>query len=335
MSTAPSISVIVPTYNRADLLPETLETILAQTLRPAEILVVDDGSTDATEAVVARHGPTVGYLRIPNSGHLRARNIGLERVSGALLAYCDSDDLWHPEFLATAARAWRLEPATRAAFANFRIIRDTEWTEKEKFAAAPPGYWEGLRDLDPEIAVFDTPVVERLIRFQPFFPSCMVVERAFFRAIGGWDEAMAPFVGRDFGTMLRLAEHPPIAVLRRPLVGIRKHHGNMSGDVQKMNLGDANVLETALRMRPSLAPYAAEIRASVQRRRLDALELAFARRDWAGVAEIRALLGAAALSGRVGLKARIAALPAPVRGPLASVLLGLGSMRAALTANRR
>jgi hypothetical protein len=90
-----------------------------------------------------------------------------------------------------------------------------------------------------------------------------------------------------------------------------------------MNLGDACVLEHVLATRPSLAPLAAAIRASIARRRMEALDSAFARRDFAAVRRIAAQLGA--LSGRTRLKRLVAGLPAPLREPAAALLLAAGS----------
>lgn len=321
------ISVVVPTYNRAALLPATLDAILAQTLPPREVIVVDDGSTDDTGAVLARYGARIRSLRIPNSGDLVARNAGLREARGDLVAFCDSDDLWKPDFLGAMAGIWQAEPRTRVAYGNFLIIRGEAWQERPKFDDAPEGYWSGLRALGPGIAVFDQPPLPRLIRFQPFFPSGMVADRRFFLDIGGWDETVGLTVAKDFATALRLAEHAPFGVLRTPLVGIRKHATNYSGDVQAMNLGDAAILEHVLKARPVLAPYAAEIRASIDQRRAQALDIAFARRDFAGVRRIHAMLPPSARSRRQRLKAAVAALPAPLRRAVAEALLMLGTLR--------
>ena len=111
-----SIGVVVPTYNRAGFLPETLDAILGQTRPPDAIVVVDDGSTDETPSVLARYAPRVKALRITNSGELVARNTGVAALATDLVAFCDSDDLWRPGFLAAMEALWRAEPGTRAAY---------------------------------------------------------------------------------------------------------------------------------------------------------------------------------------------------------------------------
>jgi len=325
MSTARrSLSVVIPTYNRAALLRETLAAVLAQECPADEVIVVDDGSTDGTAQMLAGLG--VRLLRQANAGDLAARNTGLAAASGDLVAFCDSDDLWRPGFLAAMQALWQAEPRLVAGFGNFRIIRNGAWLPDAKFGSAPPGFWDGLREVGPGLSVFDTPIVDRLIRFQPCFPSALVVDRNHMRGIGGWDESVGRTVGTDFATMLRLAEHAPIGVVQAPLVGIRKHAGNYSADVQAMNLGDALILEHVLARRPALRPLASVIEASVAARRGDALDTAFARRDFAAVRAISRLLPTPGASRKA--KMAVAALPAPMDRLASAALLMLGSLRA-------
>lgn len=326
-----TLSVIVPAYNRAALLPATLDAILAQTVPPTEVIVVDDGSTDATPSVLARYGSAIRTFRIPNAGDLAARNAGLRAAIGDLVAFCDSDDLWHPAYLAAMLAMWQAEPDLRVAYANFVVVRDGAWLESRKFDDAPEGFWEGMRSLGPSMAAFDGPIVSLLLRFQPFFPSCMVADRRFLLGLGGWDASVGRIVGTDFATVLLMGEYAPFGVMQRPLVGIRKHDGNYSGDVQAMNLGDALILEHVLRHRPSLQPLAKAIQASIATRRAQALDIAFARRDFATVSAIAAMMPPGSLSSRQRLKTAIAALPGTLRTFAASGLLAIGSMTSAKT----
>jgi glycosyltransferase involved in cell wall biosynthesis len=99
------ISAVIPTWNRARLLERALRSVLAQTRPPDEIVVVDDGSTDGTEAVVARFGPAVRFVRQRNAGAGAARNRGVETATGTFVAFLDSDDVWAPGHLAGIDRA--------------------------------------------------------------------------------------------------------------------------------------------------------------------------------------------------------------------------------------
>lgn len=314
-----SFSVIIPAYNRATLLPFTLDAVLAQEPAADEVIVVDDGSTDGTAAVAAAYASRVRCITIENSGDLAARNVGLRAAGADRVAFCDSDDLWRPGFLAAMQALWRAVPGIGAAYCDFLTVRDDAWGTDGKFSDAPADFWDGLRMVSAEAGVFDAPVVERLLRFQPLFPSCMVADRAFFLSLGGWDESVGRTLGSDFATALLMAEHPPLGIVRQPLAGIRKHAGNFSRDVQAMNLGDAFVLECVLANRPGLVPLAPAIRASIRQRRQEAFDTAFARRDFAGVRQIADQLGA--LSGKARVKRLVAGLPAPLRDLAAAALL--------------
>src|SRR5579864_4301805 len=95
------VSVIIPTFNRAFLLRQTLESVLHQTYQPTEIIVVDDGSTDETQHVVRQASSDIRYVQQSHQGHDGvARNRGITSSSGDYIAFVDSDDLWEPNKLA-------------------------------------------------------------------------------------------------------------------------------------------------------------------------------------------------------------------------------------------
>ncbi len=313
-----TISVVVPTYNRAELLGVTLDAIIGQETPAIEIIVVDDGSTDHTSEVLRLYSPWVRGIRIGNSGDLAARNVGLRAASGKLVAFCDSDDVWRPRFLTAMAGLWRSAPGLAAGYANFQAIHDEVWSGRTKFDDAPERFWDGLRPITPECFVFDEPIVERLLKFQPFFPSAMTVDRAVFLNDGGWDETVSRIVGTDFATALRMAERP-LGIIKQPLVGIRRHPGNFSGDVQAMNLGDASILEHVLATRASSERYRDTILKSIADRRAAAADTAFDRRDFAAVQRIQSALPATHRPFRRRVKAWISGLPGPLARGAASL----------------
>ena len=93
ISSKPSISLVIPSYNRAHLIVETLSSAVRQTSPFSEIIVIDDGSTDDTQSVIAYFGRAVVYRKTENGGVQRARNLGAEMANSAWVAFCDSDDL--------------------------------------------------------------------------------------------------------------------------------------------------------------------------------------------------------------------------------------------------
>ncbi|HET7879355.1 MAG TPA: glycosyltransferase family A protein [Acetobacteraceae bacterium] len=102
------VAVVIPTYNRAHLVGETLQSILSRTVTPHEIIVVNDGSQDETQAVLARFGQSIQCITIRNQGSVAARNVGLRAAGWRLVAFCDSDDLWREDFLERMLEVWQV-----------------------------------------------------------------------------------------------------------------------------------------------------------------------------------------------------------------------------------
>lgn len=118
------VSVVVPAYNAATTLPDTLESILGQTRLPNEILVIDDGSTDGTgEVVPLTCKAAISVIRKTNGGAASARNLGIERSRGDLIAFIDADDFWDKEKLARQVEVFAKNPAVVASASNW------EWEE--------------------------------------------------------------------------------------------------------------------------------------------------------------------------------------------------------------
>jgi glycosyltransferase involved in cell wall biosynthesis len=115
----PAISVVIPTYNRAPLLPRAIASALAALAQGDEILVVDDGSTDDTAAVVARYGEPVRYLPIPHGGLAAARNAGMAAATNPLVAFLDSDDEFMADKLALQRAVLARRPDLVMAISDF------------------------------------------------------------------------------------------------------------------------------------------------------------------------------------------------------------------------
>src|SRR5580700_8639860 len=98
-TTAPTISVVIPAYNAARFVGSAIESALAQTSTPLEVLVIDDGSRDDTAAVVQQYAAPVGLLRQSNGGPASARNHGVRVARGEWIAFLDADDTWLPQKL--------------------------------------------------------------------------------------------------------------------------------------------------------------------------------------------------------------------------------------------
>ncbi|MFE1744118.1 glycosyltransferase family 2 protein [Coleofasciculus sp. H7-2] len=116
MSGSSLVSVIIPVYNCDRYLAEAIESVLAQTYQPIEIIVVDDGSTDGSAEVAKRFGSLVRYYFQTNSGSAAARNHGIELSQGNFFAFLDADDLWVEDKLASQMTAFESEPELDIVF---------------------------------------------------------------------------------------------------------------------------------------------------------------------------------------------------------------------------
>ncbi len=116
----PLVSVIMAAYNRADIMGQAIQSVLDQLYPTWELLVCDDGSQDATETAVAQFSdPRIHYLKLVHGGAARARNAGLEQAKGELIAYLDTDNLWHPAYLEVMVAAFAKQQQVYAAYATY------------------------------------------------------------------------------------------------------------------------------------------------------------------------------------------------------------------------
>jgi glycosyltransferase involved in cell wall biosynthesis len=123
MSAAPLVSIVIPCYNQAAFLPEALDSALAQTYRPVEVIVVNDGSPDNTEEVAKQYGHRIRYLARPNGGVSAARNTGIAHLQGDYIKFLDADDSLHPEALDWQMRAVAGSDR-RVSMTGVRLYRD-------------------------------------------------------------------------------------------------------------------------------------------------------------------------------------------------------------------
>jgi glycosyltransferase involved in cell wall biosynthesis len=134
MST-PLVSCIVPVFNGERYLAEALDSVLGQTYRALEVIVVDDGSTDGTPAVVRTFGARVRCVTQPNAGLAAARNRGLAAATAELVAFLDADDLWLPEKIACQMERFRARPELEVSLTHIQNF----WADDRPVAAEERG----------------------------------------------------------------------------------------------------------------------------------------------------------------------------------------------------
>jgi glycosyltransferase involved in cell wall biosynthesis len=273
-----SISLVIPAYNRGRLIEETIASALGQHQPFAEIVVVDDGSTDDTLARLAKFGDCITLIRSENHGVQQARNRGVAACRSSYVALCDSDDVLDSEFTQTMARAIEAQPGTDIWYCNFSLFSGGS-TYADKLSSAPVGFLEGAVS-GADFCVEIPGLYERVLHYQPFFPTGSVFSKRFYESIGGYDKQFRGIGAEDFEFLLRAICYGRLGYITKPIAKVRKHEGNDSGDTLRALNGEARILEHSLAQHPGASKYRAAILASIDKRRRDAFDVAYARGDF-------------------------------------------------------
>lgn len=319
----PAVSVVIPAYNRPDLLRETVASILAQTLAPAEIILVDDGSPNSLPLDLQDLGPTVRLIRQPNGGITAARNTGVLHSTSPWIAFCDHDDLWRPDKLEQQLSLHLAHPDVLYSFTDFRIVSGDTWAPETKFSTLPPGFFAPA---DPHPTPSGDLILRRslhdaLLARQPIWPSTILIARQFFDQIGGFRPELGRNVSEDLEFTLRCLRHPPTGVLLQPLVGVRKHPGNTSGDLTLATLHQVEILRYVLAHHPIPPETRTLIEQSIADRSLIGSHSAFAERRFDLHHQLLNNVPRQQRPLRSHLKQAISSLPRPVANRLANLLL--------------
>ena len=193
------ISVIVPTYNRVHQLPRALDSILCQSCSPKEIIVVDDGSTDETSALMTSEYPEIVFIQQQNTGVSSARNVGIKRASGDWIAFLDSDDEWLPEKLEIQMKALYENPGEKICHTNEIWIRNGKRVnpkkKHEKF-----GGW----------------IFQKCLPLCCISPSSVIIHKSIFKEIGLFDYSLP--VCEDYDLWLRITARNPVLYIEKPFL---------------------------------------------------------------------------------------------------------------------
>lgn len=217
---APAVSVVVPSYNTAQYIPECLESIFAQTYRDFEVIVVNDGSPDtpALERALAPFRDRIVYLSQPNRGPSATRNAAIQAARGRYVALLDSDDAWLPEYLQVQVAALEADPSIDAIYPNATIFGDHPHAGRTYMDVCPsdgPVTFAALVTQQCNVLVTLIARREALVRAGLFDP-------AFRRA-------------EDFDLWVRMvAQGSRITYHRQVLVRFRKRRDSLSSDPVSM-----------------------------------------------------------------------------------------------------
>ncbi len=197
--TTPLVSVIIPTYNRAWTLKKAIDSVLKQNYKNFELIVVDDGSTDDTEALVSEYAKSIKFVQQPNLGVSAARNKGLSISSGALITFLDSDDYWEPEKLSAQVEFFNANP-------NALICQTEEiWIRNGK-RVSPKKKHKKLSGM-----IFIPSLALCLIS-----PSAVMMRKNLFAKVDMFDESLPAC--EDYDLWLRITCRYPVHLIETPLI---------------------------------------------------------------------------------------------------------------------
>jgi glycosyltransferase involved in cell wall biosynthesis len=205
---APSIAVIIPTYNYANGINQAIASVFSQTLPPVEIIVVDDGSTDETRDVLGSYGSRIKYVYQQNRGASAARNAGVVASNCEWVAFLDQDDQWYPTKLACQA-ASVVESGAEFCYTGYERFANGQFEE----AIEPP---------DPDQLFPDLRFMNVLGPSSMFF-----VRRSTFTSLGGFDERLGASC-EDWEFAVRLARVSRWVKVNRTLMRYNYHSSNSS-----------------------------------------------------------------------------------------------------------
>ena len=237
----PGVSVIMPAYNVAAYIGEAIESVIAQTFTDWELIIIDDGSPDESGAIAdsyAEGDARIRVVRQENGGLSAARNHGLRVARGELVALLDSDDLWHPSFLAAQVALLQQHP-------EIDIVTGNAWNLGGWRDGTP---WRAYPDPRPQ------PSLVEILRDEEAVFIMSVVRRRVFDVVEGFDETLRS--NEDYHFWLRAA----LAGFRfmrndRPLGYYRRRDSSLSASDVRMMRG---ILKAYEKFRPLLAPMPAE-----------------------------------------------------------------------------
>ena len=222
------VSVVIPCYNSMRFLPQTVESVLAQTHADLELVLVDDGGTDDLAGWVAQQAdPRIRLIRQENAGPSAARNRGIAESTGDLVAFLDSDDLWEPTFLDELLPRFE-DPEVGLTYSGWDVI-DAEGRPNGRVTVST---WEG-------------DVWERFVTRNPVACSGAIVRRSVVDDVGGFavNRDRFPIDVEDWELWVRIAASHRVAVVSKVLAHHRRHGSNSSSHPESLDAAYAHFLD--------------------------------------------------------------------------------------------
>lgn len=226
---ASKVSVIIPAYQSGNYLEATLSSVFSQSFKDFEVIVVDDGSTDHTHAILDRFQGEIVIIRQKNQGPSAARNNAVKVSKGEYLAFVDADDLWLPEKLAKQMVLLERDPAIDLVFSDCYLFSEKGECKRTSFQISPP--FQGF-------------VFERLFAGNFITMLTVVIRKDCYLRSGGLDTELK--FGEDYDLWLRISRDARFAYVNEPLAKYRIHPNQLSSQDDRMVLGLIKIKERIL-----------------------------------------------------------------------------------------
>lgn len=243
-----SISVLIPAFNEGQRIGATIETVLAQSILPLEIIVIDDGSTDATAAIAGRY--PVRVISQPNAGIAAARNRGIREARGTWIALLDGDDRWLPERLASLQAASSGRPEIAFGFSDYVVSEDGVPNSPSNLARTTQYVRAQKRAVAPDIVVLAREVACEALAVGNFISTSTVfVRRALLQKYDLYFDESLPEktpafqLSEDVEWYLRLLKFTDVLVIERVLADYVRSGGRLASSYARVRLGDVRLGE--------------------------------------------------------------------------------------------
>ena len=216
------VSVIIPTYNSAAHIRQTIDAVLAQTHPHVDLIVVDDGSIDNTRVLLAHYGDKLRVVEQANQGVCRARNAGLAQARGEFICFLDHDDVWYPEMLALQLQAFGADADVGCVYANY-----THWYPDAQGRHGDPDELRARITMDTELDASMSGWIYHLLLIDCHVQtSAAMLRREVFRRCGAYDESL-PY-SEDWDLWLRISRQFQFRKLKNISVLYRQVEGQGS-----------------------------------------------------------------------------------------------------------
>lgn len=230
-----TVSVIIPTYNRAGFLSDAIQSVLQQTRPITELIVVDDGSTDETSALVNGFGGKVRYVYQENSGPAAARNLGMQLATGDFIAFQDSDDLWVENKIELQLELIANHPQLEFVFGDMANFRGKEQSLSPEIKNEELHNYLGRENSNLQ-KLFEWLVVENVIP-----TGTVLFKRNIIEKVGYFDESLQ--LAEDYKYWLQISASCVAGFIPKVLLLRRRHQHNLVNNWTERNLAIIRVLE--------------------------------------------------------------------------------------------